>query len=126
MILILIAYVELSIGLITLFGLATYEFFHLSTKSPAVAAFVIVSNLISASLGIGLLNYRRWARALLLFFSGYVILTKLFLFLGLIKLNGEIVLFIPTGLKNTISIFYHVFIIIFLNLPSVKKLFLKA
>lgn len=120
-----IASVELAIGITTLAGVAFYGLLGLSTKSASVALFVISSNLVSIALGAGLLNYRSWARVFLLFFSGYVILTKLFIFAGLIKLNGEIFLLLPGNLKDIISVLYHTFILISLNQRRTKTLFSK-
>jgi len=119
----LIAFMELSIGSITIAGLTLSGLLHLSSKSPAVFTFVFISSLISLLIGSGLWNYRYWARILILFFSGYIIITKLLLFSGLIKLNGELITFIPEGLKDLISIFYHSFVFLFFNLRPVKERF---
>lgn len=119
-----IAAVEVMIGLITIIGLVTYAFMSISTKPMNVFVFVLVTAAISAALGMGLFNYRPWARTLLVFFSGYIVLMKIMIFFGLLRFNGEIVTSIPAGIKNAVSVFYHCFIISFLTRRDVKKLFL--
>ena len=119
----LIGFTELSIGIVTILGLTLSSLLHLSTKSPVVFVFVLISAIISASIGMGLLRCLHWARMSLIFFSGYIVLTKLVLFWGLIKLNGEMATLIPTDLKNLISVLYHTFIILFFNLRIVKERF---
>ena len=121
----LIAFMELLIGLCTLFGLLTYSLLSISKKPLNVFIFVLLSATISTIIGSGLLNYREWSRNLLVFFSGYVILTKILIVAGLLRFNGEIITFIPTGFKNCISILYHGFIVIFFNQKTVKGYFAK-
>ena len=121
----IIAITEISIGLSTILGLLTYILLSLSTKSLNVFIFVLVSAIISSILGIGLFYYKNWARTLLLFFSGYIVLTKIMCFFNLLHFNGDIIIFISSRLKNSISIIYHVLIIAFLNWETVRKIFIK-
>lgn len=120
-----VAFAELLIGLFTLFGLITYSLLSISKKPLNVFIFVLFSSAISTIIGLGLLNYREWSRNLLVFFSGYVFLTKILIVAGLLRFNGEIITFIPTGLKNCISILYHGCIIVFFNHKTVKAYFAK-
>ena len=121
----LIAFVELLIGLSTLFGLIKYSLLLVSKKPINVFVFVLLSSAISTVIGLGLINYREWARNLLVFFSGYVILTKILILSGLLRFSGEIITVIPATLKNCISILYHSFVIIFFNQRVIKKYFSK-
>lgn len=121
----LIAFIELLIGLFTLFGIITYSLLSISKKPLNVYIFVLLSSSVSSIIGTGLLNYRAWSRNLLLFFSGYVILTKILIAAGLLRFNGEIVTYIPADIKNCISILYHGFVILFFNQKTVKAYFAK-
>ncbi|MBN1526602.1 MAG: hypothetical protein JW919_03345 [Candidatus Omnitrophica bacterium] len=120
----MVAFIEILIGLITMIGILTYKSLSMSTKPLNVFVFVLVTAAASFALGLGLLNQRPWARTLLIFFSGYILLTKAMIALDLLRFNGEIVTSIPAGLKNAVSILYHLFIIWLLNQRVVKKLFL--
>ncbi|NQT22132.1 MAG: hypothetical protein HQ579_01700 [Candidatus Omnitrophica bacterium] len=120
-----VALIELLIGSITLFSLATYPALSISRKPLNVFTFVLISSLTSILVGLGLFNYKEWARKTLIFFSGYIILTKIMIFLNLLQFTGEIVIFIPTGLKNSTSIFYHGLIVLFFNRAIVKESFKK-
>ena len=121
----LIAFVELLIGLSTLFGLISYSLLSMSKKSLNVFIFVLLSSAISTIIGLGLLNYREWSRILIVFFSGYVILIKILIVAGLLRFNGEIITFIPISFKNCVSILYLGFIVVFFNQKTVKAYFTK-
>jgi len=118
-----IAIIEVLIGLVTIIGLVAYAFMSISTKPLNVFVFVLVTAAASFALGLGLLNHQPWARTLLLFFSGYIVLTKVMIAFDLLRFNGEIVTSIPAGVKNAASILYHGFIIWFLSRRPVKRLF---
>ena len=115
--------IEVLIGLTTVIGLVTYAFMSISTKPLNVFVFVLVTAAASFTLGLGLLNHQPWARTLLVFFSGYIVLTKAMIAFDLLRFNGEIVTSIPAGVKNATSVLYHGFIIWFLSRRPVKKLF---
>ena len=121
----LIAFVELLIGLSTLFGLITYSLLLISKKPLNVFIFVLLSSVISIIIGLGLLNYREWSRIFLVFFSGYVILTKILVLANVLYFKGEIITFFPGDLKNYISIIYHCFITLFFTQQTVKDQFIK-
>lgn len=121
----IIAFIELSIGLSTLSGLIVYSSLSMSQKPLNVSIFVCVASLISILIGLGLLANKDIARKVLIFFSSYIVLTKIMIFLNLMRFNGEIIGFIPASLKNSISILYHGLIIIILNQRDVKESFLR-
>lgn len=121
----IIALIELAIGTITIFGLTGSALFCLSKKPPHVFIFVLVCAIISSVIGMGLVKYKEWARVLLVFFSGYIILTKVLIFLDLMHFNGEMMTLVPVGIKNLISITYHGFILLFFTRTAAKKHFLK-
>jgi hypothetical protein len=118
-----IALIEIFIGFVTLASLIVHSVLSLSTKPFNVFTFVLASSVTSAILGIGLLNHKDWARALLVFFSGYIILTKILIFMGLLDFSGEIFTHIPTGIKNSFSVLYHTLLILYLTRPRVRQLF---
>ena len=63
-------------------------------KADNVYYFVIITALLAFMLGIGLLYNTEWARILLIFFSGYVILSKILIYTGLMSFNGANLMFI--------------------------------
>lgn len=94
---------------------------HSSAKSPNVLIFVIISSLLSASLGIGIILRSHYFRKLIMFFAGWIILSKVLIFGGIITLNGQLETSIPIGIKNFISIIYHALIIAYFHHPLIKK-----
>ncbi len=118
-----IALIEIFIGLATLASLIIHSVLSLSTKPFNVFTFVLASAVTSAILGVGLLNYRDWARALLVFFSGYIVLTKILIFMNLLHFSGEVFTYIPTGIKNASSILYHILLVFYLTRPRILRLF---
>jgi len=121
----IISFIELFIGLATIVGLIASSLVFTSAKPVNIFVFVLISSLISVTIGLGLFHYREWARKVLLFFSTYIVLTKILIFFSLISFNGEIITFISTESKNFISITYHVLLIAVLIQPAAKKNFLK-
>ncbi|MCX5680489.1 MAG: hypothetical protein NTZ95_07625 [Candidatus Omnitrophica bacterium] len=119
----IIAVIELLIGASTVLGVTTTYLLHLSEKSPTVFIFVLSSAIASTAIGLGLLKHKKWARTLLVFFSGYIVITKVLIFSGLMNFNGEIITFISAGLKNYISIVYHICVVLFFTQHKVKKQF---
>lgn len=118
-----IAFLEVVIGLSTFVGLIAFQLLFISTKPLNVFIFVLVSSAISLGIGLGLLTYRDWARKTLLFFSMYIVFTKILIFSGLLQFNGEIITFVPDALKNSVSLLYHSFIILFFSRSNVKQFF---
>lgn len=116
-----IASIEIFIGLFTLSGMALYIHLGRLAKPPNVLTFVTVTAVVSTLLGLGLFRRKKAVVTLLIFFSGYIILTKLMVVTGLMRFNGEILASVPTDLKNIISALYHLFVIAFLTKPSVQK-----
>lgn len=95
----------------------------LYNKPLAVTIFVISASLVSLSLGIGLLRFRAWARKLIIFFAGYILLTKVLILSGIIMLSGALETSVSPEIKNSISIIYHIFIIVFFARHAVKDKF---
>ena len=110
-----IAFIELSLGLVTLCGMASYHVFALERKPLNVLIFVLASSILSTIIGCGILMRREWSRVLLIFFSGYVVITKIMIFSNLLELKGQIVTAIPVGLKDLTSYAYHLFLILLLT-----------
>lgn len=116
-----IATVEIFIGLFTLSGMALYLHLGLLAKPPNVLTFVTVTAVVSTLLGLGLFRRKRAVATLLVFFSGYIILTKVMVATDLMQFNGAILAYLPADLKNLVSALYHLFVIVFLTKPSVQK-----
>jgi len=119
----LIGSIEVAIAMATMFGLFYSLLLARSTKPANVFVFVLASASVSLCLGMSLFFLKGWARYLLVFFSGYVILTKVLVFMNILQLEGEMITSISNPAKNTISILYHLVVIIALLHPSVKRLF---
>lgn len=119
------ALTEVIIGSLTLTTTSLSLLLGFSSKPSNVITFVITSSFISLFLGIGLLLRLTYARKLLLFFSGWVILSKIFLFMGLITLNGAMETTIAPHIKNIISIVYHGSLIVYFLRPSVRSEFTR-
>lgn len=111
---------EIAIGTITLTAVFESLLRHVSTKPLNVLIFVIISGLISTSLGIGILLRIRYARKLLMFFAGWIILSKILIFGKIIMLNGSLETTVSPDLKNIVSIIYHFIVILYLHHPSIK------
>ena len=116
-----IASIEVFIGLFTLSGMAFYIHLGRLAKPPNVLTFVTVTAVVSTLLGLGLFRRKRTAVTLLVFFSGYIILTKVMVATGLIHFNGAILAYLSTDLKNLVSALYHLLLIVFLTKSSVQK-----
>lgn len=121
----IIGRIELLIGLLTIISLISYPLIFSVTKPRNVFLFVLISSLISIAIGIGLLKFRESARRLLLFFSAYIVFTKIMILSGLLEFTGEIITFIPKGFKDVISLIYHIAILILLNMKNMKENFIK-
>ncbi|NQT23369.1 MAG: hypothetical protein HQ579_08060 [Candidatus Omnitrophica bacterium] len=110
-----IGFIEVLIGFATLSGLMVSLLRSTSNKPMNVFLFVLMSALVTTILGIGLLRYKQWARTLLIFFSGYIIITKVLIFMGVLQLTGELVTVISPLFQNIISTAYHFAVIIVLQ-----------
>lgn len=95
----------------------------ISTKPLNVLVFVVLSSLISASLGAGILMRLEYARKLFIFFAGWIILSKILIFTRIITLNGAIETTVPLSLKNAISSIYHLLAILYFHQPAIKAEF---
>ena len=119
----LFGYTEVMIGIATLLSLAAAKIIWGAAKPIGVSVFVSSTALISFTLGVGILKYKMLARKLLIFFAGYIILTKIFSFSGLITLSPPFEVFIPSSVKDIISLVYHLLIIFFFNNEKIRRNF---
>lgn len=90
-------------------------------RPKSVYWFVIITSVISIVIGAGLFKYKRWARIMLIFFAGYVAISKPLLFTNLVKFTGNTIEFMPTNLKDIFSFLYHCIILGVFNLKDIKK-----
>ena len=121
----IIGLVEIFIGSLALISNLTALTFDTNPKDPAVLFFVTLTGTLSAFLGVGLIQFKKFAYQLLLYFSSVIILSKILIFLNIIELNGALDTSIPQSFKDLVSIAYHSFIIYFLTHSEVKKIFKK-
>ncbi len=113
---------EIAIGLVTLQSIPYFAGLG-HTKPPGELFFVLASSLFSFVLGVGILFRFNPARRLLIFFSGWIIVTKVLLFLGVMTLVSEVSTTIPIQIKNVISLVYHALLMLYLRHPLIKKEF---
>jgi hypothetical protein len=113
----IIAWIEILIGTVTLITSSLVQFtgvFAAQPKPTNVYIFVILTAIMAVAFGIGLLYDGKWAVRLLIFFSGYVILTKILVYAGILSFTGAIITIVPVEIKDGISILYHSLLIVFL------------
>lgn len=118
-----IGFIELLIGLSTMLFVSLFHIFSIIEKPLGVFIFVMASAFISAAIGFGILNYKNWARILLVFFSGYVVILKILIYLGVMKFTGEIIISPPSYVKDLISILYHILILVFFTNNNIVSRF---
>ena len=119
----IIGIIEILIGSITILWNAAAIILGTNTKSPGVLAFVLTAGCVSSLLGVGLLNLKRPAYYVLLYFSSVVLLSKLLIFLGVMQLNGELETIVPGWIKSLTSIIYHSFLIYYLTHSHIRRMF---
>lgn len=118
-----VAIAEIVIGFF-IFGAFWIDLFNKFYEYPLSAVFFVsITSLISVAIGVGLLNYQELARKVLVFFAGYIIISKVLIFSGIITFEAETLRVVSTTLKDIISLAYHIAVLFLLNLRSVKKLF---
>lgn len=118
-----IAVIEMALGAVTMAGIAWATVALAQHKPFNVLVFVLVTAGLSFTIGVGLWRREEWARLLLVFFAGYVVLTKALIFAGLMHFNGELITVVSADLKNLISTVYHIFVIVYFTRPAIKKEF---
>ena len=119
----IIGLTEILIGSTTL--IATFIALGLSAnqKPQNILLFVIATSITSTLLGIGILQFKKTAYDLLIFFASVVVLSKILLFMDIIHLNGALETSLPSPLKDGISLVYHSLLIFYLNESKIKQLF---
>jgi hypothetical protein len=106
-----IGFIELAIGVVTVLFATLFNALSLADKPLGTLIFVIISGAISGSIGYGILKKMDWARVMLLFFSGYVIILKALIYFGVVSFTGEIITAVPSYLKDAVSVVYHLAVI---------------
>ena|SRR3989338_7305327 len=119
----IIGVIEICIGSATLLTTLGSLALGVSTKTPNVLLFVIVASIVSTSIGIGILKFKKIAYDLLLYFSSVVLFSKLLIFMDIIQLNGALETAVPGYIKDSISIVYHGFVIYYLKKAEIKQVF---
>lgn len=118
-----IATIECLIGLSTVLVLTLHPG---PAKPLAVSLFVFVAASISFTIGLGLFYQDERARRWLVYFSGYICLEKLLIFMGVLTLNGQV---LPTAWdlpKDILSFGYHAALIVLLSRSAAVGLFKPA
>ena len=121
----IIGIIEILIGGITLVSTLGVLLLGLNTKPFNILLFVISAACFSTLIGIGLLRFEKIAYQLLLYFASVVLLSKILIFMGVLHFSGEIETFIPSPVKNSISILYHGFVLYYLLKKDIKQIFHK-
>lgn len=120
---IVIGVIEILIGGITLSSNLISALLAVNPKTANVFLFVLIASSISLAIGIGLLRLKKIAYYALIYFSSFVLLTKLMIFLNVIQLNGELQSVVPDVLRNWISVGYHGFILAHFTRPRIAATF---
>ena len=118
-----IGIIEILIGAGTLAGMLSCFVLSCFNKPSEVLVFVSVSSTLSVFIGIGLIRRKEFYRKILVLFSGYIVLTKILIFMHLLKFTGEIVAFIPSLVKDITSVLYHALIIFVFSSKNVRENF---
>jgi hypothetical protein len=116
-----IAMIEIAIGLSISMNFIVTSLINPPGRPKSLYGFVIITSLISIIIGIGLYRYKNWARQFLIFFAGYVILTKLLLATNLVDFTGNTIKFMSVSAKDILSFLYHGLILIIFNLKTIKQ-----
>ncbi|MCG3176728.1 MAG: hypothetical protein MOGMAGMI_01689 [Candidatus Omnitrophica bacterium] len=116
----LIAIIECLIGLVTVVALALYPG---PPKPPAVSLFVFIAAAVSFTIGLGLFYQDERARRWLVYFSGYICLEKLLIFMGVLTLNGQVLPAAWSLPKDALSFTYHAILVALLSRPSMTAFF---
>ena len=124
-ILLAIGITEILIGGVTILATTASLLLASNTKAPNVFTFVVITSALSMLLGVGFLLRKKAALKLLIYFSSIIILSKILIFTDIIRLNGALETAIDSGIKNNISIVYHMFLIIYLNRKDIWRLFVN-
>lgn len=114
---------EIAIGAITLAATLQNLFTGAAVKPLNVDIFVITSCLVSISLGAGVLLRFSYARKFLIFFAGWIILSKILIFAKILILCCSLETVVPSHLKNMTSIIYHALVIFYFHHPTIKAEF---
>jgi len=114
---------EITIGALTLIAVLASLFLGTSSKPTEVLVFVLVSAMISLSLGIGILRTNLTSYHLVLFFSTTVIFSKILIFAKIISLSGALEIAIHSAVKDTVSVIYHSLLILYFIRPAVRGRF---
>ena len=117
------AFIELSIGGLTLASNLIALILHTSRKPFNVLLFVILASLISILIGTGLLHRKRLSLTLLLYFAFSIILSKILIAANIISLSGALETGVPAPVKNALSLIYHSLVIWYFNQKQVKSEF---
>ena len=115
-----IAIIEILIGLSISLSFIIASLITPPGRPKAVYGFVIATSLISIIIGIGLFKYKNWGRQILIFFAGYVIITKFLLVTHLVTFVGNTIEFMSLQSKDIASLFYHAGILVVLNIKNIK------
>jgi hypothetical protein len=76
---------------------------------------LLITSLISTLLGIGLLKKNRYAIIFLIFFSGYIILSKILIYTGFMHFLGQSILPFKSLYVDFVSLIYHAVVIFILR-----------
>ena len=119
----LIASIECAIGASTALSLFYYPGQSGSRKPTGVFIFVLIAAAVSFLIGAGLFLKKEKARKYLVYFSGYIVIEKMLVFLGVLSLNGRVLVAVLGIPVDGISVVYHLLILWLFNKPNMKLFF---
>jgi hypothetical protein len=114
-------WIEVLIGMTALIGSFAAQMGFIpghAGKPDNIYVFVVVTAAVSFVLGVGLLYDREWARKLLIFFAGYIILTKVLIASGLMSFSGVMLTAVSPAIRDMVSGVYHAALLIALMFCS--------
>jgi len=122
-VILIIGVIEVLIGTIAISSNTLSIIFSTNIKPPSVLVFVYVASSISILIGVGILRLNRHAYRLLLYFSEFIILSKILILLNVFELSGGLQSVFPSSISSFISIAYHGYVICYLKRRKIHQIF---
>lgn len=120
---VLFGLIEVAIGAGTLAAVLASLMRGTSTKPLAVLLFVLLTSATSLILGVGLMRRNDTCYRVLLSLSAMIVFSKVLIFAGIITLSGALETSIPSPLKHSVSLVYHLLLLGYFLQPAVRKEF---
>ena len=116
-----VSIIEIMIGLSIPLSFITASLIYPPGRPKVLYGFVVLTSIISVVIGIGLFRFKNWGRKFLIFFAGYIIVTKFLLFANLVEFTGNTIDFMSVTSKDILSFIYHCSILVIFNLKDIRQ-----